>query len=440
MEPTTGPPKIASHKWCLALSAARATTRTIPKSVTSLSLMLALYIIEAPSLLSLSHLSHCRLFFSPTSRRVISIPAGQYRSPAAFTKPKNMSALLRSTRPLRFFKNDKKHDFANPARRWYYHWALAGGVVLVAGSVIGSYQMAKWEAHRHGTESGRFVCTYSLREVLSLAPFNRLSNLVGQLVAPGPLPRAVHEKCIDLLVWFYKIDLSDSETTQFESLQDFYVRRWAPGSRPVAGKAVAVCPCDAEVLAIHEAITGSSLVQVKGLTYGIQSLFRSAPGDVPRGSKRVAVVLHLRTKDHHHVVSPLGFTCDQSVYVPGELLPVTAAGYHWLPGVLTTNERLVIQGTTTASPKTPVALAMVGSTLTGRMTLAFDRRVRTNFLDPPDYAVHSTYKPARPLPAGASIGTFYWGSSVVLMLDVPEKAQFQCRVGDSVKAGQALLN
>lgn len=350
-------------------------------------------------------------------------------------------AVFRLTPTLRFFRNDRSRSFSNPARRWLYHHLIAGAFVFGAGYVVAAYQLAKWEAHRRGDASGRFVCSYGLREFLYLCPFNRLSNLIGQLAEPGPVPPWVHQTCIRFLVWYYEVDLSSSATAEFASLQDFYTRRWAQGARPIASTAVAVAPCDGEVLAVFDHVTSDSLVHVKGLTYSVRSLLRCTPRDVPHGFKRVAVVVHLRMKDYHQVISPASFVCEGCVYVPGELLPTTAAGYHWLPAVLTSNERLVVQGTSAGAAAEPpfLAMALVGSTLTGKMTLDFDRRIRTNFLDPPDYAVHMNYKPSHPLPVGEAVGTFHWGSSVVLMMDVPESTRIRCAVGQSVKAGEALF-
>uniref|UniRef100_A0A0A9X0A8 Phosphatidylserine decarboxylase proenzyme n=1 Tax=Lygus hesperus TaxID=30085 RepID=A0A0A9X0A8_LYGHE len=43
-------------------------------------------------------------------------------------------------------------------------------------------------------------------------------------------------------------------------------------------------------------------------------------------------------------MAPCSFRCSESVYVPGSLFPVTAASLHYLPGVLTINERVILHG------------------------------------------------------------------------------------------------
>ncbi|CCW68954.1 unnamed protein product [Phytomonas sp. Hart1] len=74
------------------------------------------------------------------------------------------------------------------------------------------------------------------------------------------------------------------------------------------------------------------------------------------------------------------------------------------------------------------------------MRLHFDGRVRTNFLDPPDYAVFSKYRAGPRLAVGDPVGGFLWGSALVLVMDVPSDAKFLHKRGDVVKAGEALLS
>ncbi|EPY26555.1 phosphatidylserine decarboxylase [Strigomonas culicis] len=231
---------------------------------------------------------------------------------------------------------------------------------------------------------------------------------------------------------------------------------WRSEARPVDAAAALVAPCDGVLLAVEDDVTSTSLVQVKGITYSIQSLLRVPPGaPVPPGCKRVALAIHLRVGDFHHVIAPTGFCCRGSVYVPGTLLPATWEGYHYLPGVLALNERLVVHGTVAAqrptgargskTDRTPqegapfIGMALVGSTLSGNLKLCFDDRIRTNFLDPPDYAVHQTYSGDAFMRRGSRVGYFQWGSTVVVVADVPKEAQFVHHAAEVVKAGEPLL-
>lgn len=362
-------------------------------------------------------------------------------------------SLFRRSSPSFFYNNYRNRSISNPTRRWLYHYITAG-LLLSAGGYLGiSYQRAKWEAQRY-PDAGDCLCTDDLVDFLGYLPFNYCSNTFGQLAEDVSIPSWMHQLLIQAMVRWYGINLTESQQTEFETFQDFYTRMWKPEARPIDTESVFVAPCDGVVLSVQDDIGGDTLVQVKGLTYGTRALLQMAPPPVAEGCRRIAIVVSMRAKDFHHVVAPASLSCHSSVYVPGTLLPTTAAGYHWIPSVLTMNERVVVSGTwNRASPvgadhyrgsKTPVqplpfAMVLVGSTLSGRIKLHFDQRLHTNFLDPPSYAVHTNYDVAPSISRGAPVGSFYWGSSVVLMADVPQQFEVVKRSGEEVKAGDPLV-
>lgn len=383
-------------------------------------------------------------------------------------------------------------------RRWLYHYLLAGSVLAGAAYMAMRYQLAAWHARRDGDTAGAWMCSSTASDFLLMLPFNRLSNAVGTLASPGALPPQMHQRIIDLLVWWYDIARDEAEVDgAWNSLQDFYVRRWKPAARPVDDQAALVAPCDGVLLSVQDRVTGDALMQVKGLSYGLGALLRLPRiPEVPPGMRRMAVVLHMRVRDFHHVVAPADFDCQGTVYVPGGLLPTTAGGYHCIPGLLLMNERVIVHGTRSGEGNAPrvgaeegcagdectrpwcrgtsilhslrapwslfgttagaiaaipelhkreacapmLALALVGSTLSGNIRLALDPRVRTNFLDPPEFAVHSSYPAHSVVPRGGDVGTFYWGSAVVMVADIPEGARLVRQTGETVKAGEALVS
>lgn len=352
-----------------------------------------------------------------------------------------MSSVFARTRVLRFYKNNRTVGFSNPHRRWFYHYLFAGLGLGGLAYMAGAYQLAKAEGRRHADQRGERMCSASMVDFLCLLPFNRFSNAVGRLLEGALLPTWAHHSGIRALARYAgEPTPTEEELAAYPTLQDYYARDWKDGERPVSSSARVVAPCDGVLLSVQEDVTERTMMHVKGLHYGIHSLFRFYPGEVPKGYKRVAYVVRLRLGDYHHVISPAHFNCAECIYVPGALLPATVGGYHWIPAVLTHNERLVVRGTSFDAQRSLVALAMVGSTLNGNLKLAFDQRVKTNFLDPPDYAVHTPYKSAPLLAAGTKVGTFYWGSAVVLLMDVPEKATLVHKAGDTIKAGEALVS
>lgn len=349
--------------------------------------------------------------------------------------------LLRSTSFLRFYKSGKSSRVSNPMRRWLYHYALVGALGGIGGYLGFRYACAGWEAARR-PEDGNCLCSSDMVDVLCYLPFNMVSNGIGCVAESLSIPPWMHRAAAKFIVSWYKVDMTESvqQLDDIETFQQFYTRDWTAAARPVNDATAVVAPCDGVLLSVLPDIRDTALVQVKGLTYGIRALLQETPPPLNTEThRRVAAVIHMRNKDFHHVIAPLPFHCEKSIYVPGALLPTTAAGFHWIPSVLSINERLVLCGTSSDNHKLPVYLALVGSTLTGRIRFYLDQRVRTNYLEPPEYALHNAYA-SRPLLAkGERVATFYWGSSLVLLMDAPKDCKVLKHAGEEVKAGEALF-
>ncbi|KPI90747.1 putative Phosphatidylserine decarboxylase [Leptomonas seymouri] len=349
--------------------------------------------------------------------------------------------LLRPTPPLRFYKSGKMSRLSNPMRRWLYHYALLGVVGGIGGYLGFCYTRAGWEAVRH-PEDGNCLCSSDMVDFLCYLPFNALSSSVGRLAENLSLPTWMHHAAVNFIVSWYRVDMSESvqQPHDFETFQQFYIRDWTTDARPVNAHAAVVAPCDGVLLSVQPDVRDTMLVQVKGLSYGIRALLQETPPPLDAEKhRRVAAVIHMRNQDFHHVIAPIPFRCEKSIYIPGALLPTTAAGFHWIPSVMSINERLVLCGTSSDKIKLPVYMALVGSTLTGRIRLYFDQRVRTNYIDPPEYALHNAYASRPLLEKGERVATFNWGSSVVLLMDLPKDCTMLKCVGEKVKAGEALI-
>ncbi|EPY41622.1 phosphatidylserine decarboxylase [Angomonas deanei] len=297
------------------------------------------------------------------------------------------------------------------------------------------------------------MCSSTFTDVLYMLPLNYTSDTLGFLSESEYIPKAVHQWCIDFLIWWYHVNMEDSATTQFDTAQEFYTRKWKEGARPVDDASLVSSPCDGVVTTVQDDVTNDTVVQVKGVTYRVQALVQADPGPVPPSYKRVLFTVYMRAKDYHHVISPFAFHTKGIAYVPGTLFPATPAGVHWIPGLFTTNERVVVYGHVQKDAakrnktlkegeivKNPFcAVVLVGSTLTGKIRLAIDRQVRTNFLDPPDYTVFKKLPHFPLLRAGQPVGWFQWGSTVAVLVDVPVDSKVVIQVNDEIKAGQAVL-
>lgn len=340
---------------------------------------------------------------------------------------------------LLFYRDRKDRPLVNPIRRWIplYFVCSCLGLGTVYGGI--EYYLAGREARRYGDDKGNHLCGHAAIDILHMLPLNMLSRCAGYWAGSDVLPQYVHEQLIKALVWLYKIPLEEeSATSSFSTLQAFYVRRWKPEARPIHPTAPLVSPCDGEVLSVRE-VNGDSVVQVKGLSYPLYSLFHLRPPPPSQGRRRVLVVIRLGMGDFHRVIAPCAFSCEESIYIPGAVLPVNPAWYHMIPGLLSFNERVVVHGRRADDTTSPLHLALVGSTLTGHIRLAFDGLVRTNFPDPPEYAVSTKYKQTLEVRKGGPVGAFYWGSTVALLTDIPQSATLLVKAGGRIKAGAPLM-
>lgn len=341
---------------------------------------------------------------------------------------------LSITRVSRFYKSNQSKPLIHPLRRWVPFYVVGGVVGGLTGYGVIHYFLTKREAARYGDQEGRYMCSTTTVDFLTLLPFNLVSHVLGILCGDAVLPPSVHQYLIRWITWYYGMAIPPGAT--YNTLQEFYARPWGLTERIVSPTASFVSPCDGEVLSVMENVKGDELLQVKGCSYSVRSLFRLPLPDPPQPHfRRTLIVVKLRVQDYHHVIAPIQFQCEGSVYVPGALFPISQAWYHSIPGVLTLNERVIVHGNSAGSP---VYLALVGSTLTGNIKLAFDGRVRTNFLDPPDYSIFTKYKSKPLIAKGDAVGAFHWGSTVVVMADIPESTSLSIRPGSILKAGEAL--
>lgn len=339
---------------------------------------------------------------------------------------------------LRFYRGNTNKPFSNPLRRWVPFYFIGGIFSVGVGYEVFQFVQLNYEVQKYGDNSGNYLCGPTMLDFLSLLPFNLLSSGAGTLASQEWIPSWVHQQLISWITRYYDINLDEATPNTFSTFQEFYGRSWKQDARPIAPADSLISPCDGEVLSVMEGVEGDRVVQVKGCSYSMRSLFRTLPLDSPQENmKRVMIVIKLRLNDFHHVISPCNFLCKSSVYIPGTLLPISQTWYHYIPGLLTMNERVVICGT---SSHTPILLALVGSTLTGKIKIAFDNRIRTNFLDPQEYAVGTKYESPLTLLKGAPVGHFLWGSAVVLLMDIPESSTLRVRCGSRVKAGESLLS
>lgn len=269
-----------------------------------------------------------------------------------------------------------------------------------------------------------------------LTPLTFVSRCAGRLGASRR--RWIAQPLIRLFIKRYGIDMREAALTQpgdYASFNAFFSRALHPQARPPA-KADCISPVDGRI-SQRGHIDGEQLIQAKQQTYSAAELLGDA-----RLARRLSgghfLTLYLSPGDYHRVHLPCPAQLVAMRHVPGRRFSVRPEIVQRVDGLLARNERRVCHF------RHPVwgefAMVLVGAAMVGSIVTRWDDAL-------PRALRHGRWQWRAPqagqaphwLPAGADIGHFKMGSSVVLLLPAtagPLAAAW--RPGAAVRCGQAL--
>jgi phosphatidylserine decarboxylase len=269
---------------------------------------------------------------------------------------------------------------------------------------------------------------------LRYIPKNHLSRVVGRLVH-ARLPRPIARRLVRWFADAYEIDVSAASKPidDYPSIGDFFVRDLREGLRPVEGDFVS--PVDG-VLRSFGTVIGGRLEQIKDKSYGVAH-FLGDDGNVTRYENGAFFNLYLSPQDYHHVHSPVGGNIVRSVHIPGKLWPVNDWSLGNIDELFSINERVVtyIEGSLGM-----VAVVMVGATNVGQISVVYDSFVSNR--PSVDRLAIRDYAPPVAIAAGARLGTFNMGSSVVVLVEPGriDLRRVRLEAGQKVHYGSAVLH
>src|SRR5687767_12604346 len=255
----------------------------------------------------------------------------------------------------------------------------------------------------------RAACnTPGVYRFLRYVPKNHLSRTVGRLVH-ARWPRPVARR---LVRWFAKtyqidVDAAAKPAHEYPSIGHFFIRDLRDGLRPIESDFVS--PVDGTLRGFG-AVTGGRLEQIKGKTYTV-ARFLGDEEFARRYENGAYFNLYLSPQDYHHVHSPAGGGIVRSVHIPGKLWPVNDWSMANIDELFSINERVV---TYIESALGLVAVVMIGATNVGKISVVYDTFI-SNAGDA-DRTVSRNYEKPIDIAAGARLGTFHMGSSVVVLV------------------------
>lgn len=269
---------------------------------------------------------------------------------------------------------------------------------------------------------------------LRYVPKNQLSRIVGRLVhtrLPKPIARS-------LVHWFartYQIDTdaAGKPLHEYPSIGHFFIRDLREGLRPIESDFVS--PVDG-TLRNFGVVKNGRLEQIKEKTYTL-ARFLGDDANWKRYENGVFFNLYLSPQDYHHIHSPVGGKIVRSVHIPGRLWPVNDWSLENVEELFSINERVV---TYIDSPLGLVAVVMIGATNVGKISVVYDSFISNAATV--NRIVARDYDPPIDIDAGARLGTFHMGSSVVVLLEPGriDLERVRLHAGKKVQYGAAVLH
>jgi phosphatidylserine decarboxylase len=273
-------------------------------------------------------------------------------------------------------------------------------------------------------------------QMLRLYP-KKLGSAAAGWSASRTLPRFARGPVLGGFARKYRIHLEEAEypLRDYPSLQAFFTRRLKPGLRPqealVPGSVNS--PVDARIVACGRIEAGMA-IQAKGLPYQVSELLKHDP-HAKRFEGGVFMTLYLSPTDYHRIHVPIEGRVMAVGRVEGELWPVNDASTNHVPRLYERNRRATWQATGTGiNEGLDVACVLVGATHVGGVLI--DDRWTAGRPLPKDGCLAVDQLPCA---HGDDLGTFQFGSTVVLLVGGPKAADWNpVRTEGPVKMGQRL--
>ncbi len=235
----------------------------------------------------------------------------------------------------------------------------------------------------------------------------RLISRCAGAVARAKLPRGLRRRLWPWLSRRLGIDAEQvpGEWEDYRCFLDLFTRPLPEGARPLPESDHWLAPSDG-LLVSRSPLCPEGTWLIKGAPYSTEELL---PGVEPRQlAGYQAYQIYLAPRDYHRYHTPCALTVESAWSGPGELQPVDPALVRRSMRVLVTNRRVLLHCRTEDGDW--LGLLFVAALNVGGMRFGFDPSLGS----PPMPEGGRRYDPPVRLEAGAELGRFELGSTVVL--------------------------
>ncbi len=263
-------------------------------------------------------------------------------------------------------------------------------------------------------------------------PKSGLTRLAGWL-ADRRRPQWMLRAFIPFYARVFGIDMAQFVVPPegWPTFNQFFTREVKPGARPIAaGADTLISPVDGRVIEAGP-IRAGKLLQAKGIEYGLEDLLGGDPTWRSYDGGAFATI-YLHPRDYHRIHTPCAGEVVRFRYVPGDLWTVSPAGVRGVPGLFARNERWISFLRTSWGE---AAVVKVGATSVGRIRVVYHPGVSHLWHAQP---LAETLSKPHALAAGAELGRFELGSTVILLTRPGEAALNPLQSGDTVRMGAAI--
>lgn len=270
-----------------------------------------------------------------------------------------------------------------------------------------------------------------------LLPQHGLSRLIYGLARSRV--RWLKNALIDNFISHYRPDMSEAEQPDpgsYPSFNEFFTRSLRADARPIASDPAALLsPVDGCVSQIGE-LDGSWLLQAKGSAYTLETLLAADEVWTQPFRGGSFATLYLAPFNYHRVHMPLTAALRAAWYVPGQLFSVNATTAAAVPRLFARNERIVC---ILEAGGLRCALILIGALFVGSLATVWHGEITPHETRRRSDLPLDGTRASLSLSAGAEMGRFNMGSTVILLLP-PGAAEWLSGLqpGSPVRVGQTI--